>query len=347
MKSKLCRRNKFFSMGMIVFLLLFIIACGGGSDDKAPYTQADLTGTWVFHALGAGTTPRWLIFTATIDSSGHGTSSSCLDSIGTCSYVVQLPIDANGVISGSNIHMTMTSNKNFIAGTAMEGSGEYELWIIQKAVPGTVYSNADLQNKSFVFHQLKVGSSNGWHYGEGTTDATGLMTTSSITTESGPDTPGTVGTLSVDSTGAVTQDTDTSFHGFLAADKKTIIATNATGSSYNLMIYQITGQTYPAGPIPAGTSAAHLLACGVSPAPFWLHFTSTVAGSGVITFSDWVDSNGGSAPAGSHHGLISPSGTVTITEMPTYHGQVSDDGKFTVATQTNATGVYSLQVNTH
>jgi hypothetical protein len=90
-----------------------------------------------------------------------------------------------------------------------------------------------------------------------------------------------------------------------------------------------------------------MLACGASPAPFLLHFTSTVASGGVITLSDWVSSNSGiTNPGTTNHGSIDASGTVTITEKPTYHGQVSDDGKFTVATQTNASGIYSLQVNT-
>jgi hypothetical protein len=67
-----------------------------------------------------------------------------------------------------------------------------------------------------------------------------------------------------------------------------------------------------------------------------------------MTFNDWVSSNSAiTNPGGSYHGLISASGTVTITEIPTYNGQVSNDGKFIVATQTNATGVYSLQINTN
>jgi hypothetical protein len=30
--------------------------------------------------------------------------------------------------------------------------------IAQKVVPGTVYTNANVQSKSFVYHQLEVGS---------------------------------------------------------------------------------------------------------------------------------------------------------------------------------------------
>jgi hypothetical protein len=151
----------------------------------------------------------------------------------------------------------------------------------------------------------------------------------------------------VDGNGNVTLIGNSFIHGFMSDDKKTIVVTEGDGSDVGSYIIQITGQTYTAGPLPAGTSAAHMLAGGSTPAPFWLHFTSTVASGGVITLSDWVSSNSGiTNPGTTDHGFIDASGTVTITEKPTYHGQVSDDGKFIVATQTNASGVYSLQVNT-
>jgi hypothetical protein len=116
-----------------------------------------------------------------------------------------------------------------------------------------------------------------------------------------------------------------------------------------LTIIQITGQTYTAGTLPAGTYYAHMLAVGASSAPFWTHSTAKTDSGGLMTFSDWISSNFAitTNPGGSYHGWISASGTVTITEMPTYNGQVSNDGKFIVATQTNATGVYSLQINTN
>jgi hypothetical protein len=313
-----------------------------------------------------GSANRWQRVIATVDSSGLLTASSCLDSTGNTSCPaagsIQWTINASGVISESgsggspDAHYTMTANKNFIAGTVTEGSGQYDLRIAQKVVPETVYTNADVRNKTFVYHQLmisSVGTGNEWIYGAGTTDSTGLTTKTSETSPSGTSTPGATGiTLSIDGNGVVTMSGGmTTFQGFLAADKKTIVGTwtdSGTGwTTYNLMIIQIAGQTYPAGPIHAGISAAHLLACGASPAPFWLHFTSTVAGGGVSTVSDWVSSNPAVIAPGPRTGSISSSGTVTVAESPSFHGQMSDDGKFMVATQTYTTGVYSLQVNTH
>jgi hypothetical protein len=53
------------------------------------------------------------------------------------------------------------------------------------------------------------------------------------------------------------------------------------------------------------------------------------------------------APTGTFTGSISDaSGTVAISGMNSYHGQISYDGKFVVSTQTNDSGIYSLSVMT-
>ena len=325
------------------------------------YTQADLTGTWRINMLRTGSTDGWLRSTGTLDSSGLMTASSFLDSTGNstppAAGLIQWTINGSGVISetginaGSLIHMTMTSNKNFIAGTGSDGNSQ--LRIIQKVVPGTVYSNADVQNKTFVFHQLSVGSQYKWFYGTGTVDGTGQMNISSQTDPSGTTAPGAQGTISVDSSGVVTMSSGmASYSGFLSDDKKTIVGTytdDAGGGNlrYRLMVFQIAGQTYTAGTLPAETSFAHMLAGGAVPAPFWVHDTVTIASGGVMTFSDWVSNNSAvTGPTTTYTGSISALGTVSIVGNSSYHGQVSHDGKFTVGTQTINSGAYSLQVNT-
>ena len=332
------------------------------------YTQADLTGSWRMNNLRTGDN-KWMRALFSINPSGVATCFSMSDSTGgtTCPTPFDLTFTMNtttGVItqSGANAanagtdHMTMTSNKNFAAGTGTNGDSpnyKYQLGIAQKVVPGTVYTNADVQNKSFVYHQLmisSVGADNKWEYGAGTTGSTGLVNLSSVTNSiDGTTVPGATGvTLSVNSVGEVTMSGDmANFQGFLSDDKKTIVGINTDGggSKYHLMIYQIIGQTYPAGPLPAGISFSHMLGCGIGVA-FWVHNTITVDSGGGITFSDWADSIGGSAPSGTYTGSISASGTVLIAGNASYHGQVSHDSKFTVATQTSSTGRYVLQVNT-
>jgi hypothetical protein len=325
------------------------------------YSQADLTGTWNMQMLQGGGRNAWTRFTVAVDSSGLVTFSSVLDSTGSTNRPeansLQWTINANGVIAESganarnNVHMTMTSSKNFVAGTGTNSHGDILLWIMQKAVPGTVYQNADLQNKSFVYHQLEVGSTYGWRYGAGTLDSGGAITMTSETLPSGTQMPGATGSaFSVNADGIVTMSgaANASFGGFLSNDKKTIVSTSTDSGSYRLNITQITGQTYTAGPLPSGVSAAHIFAGGTtSPAPFWAHWTFTVASAGVMTVSDFVSSSMSvAAPTTTYTGSIYASGTVTIAELPTYHGQMSHDKKFSVGTRTISPGIYSLHVHT-
>ena len=337
-----------------------------------PYSQADLTGTWRINNLKTGSdigSSKWMRAMFSINSSGVATCLSMSDSGGatTCPSSLDWTLTMNsstGVITQTGAsndaagtdHMTMTSNKNFAAGTATSTGGgsnpRYQLTTMQKVVPGTSYSNADLQSKSFVYHQLMVGADLQWSRGDGTTDATGMLSIAHDISPSGDHgAQPNAGRFSVDASGTVTADTLTDFKGFLSADKKTIVGTQTeikgTSTYYSFIIFQITGQTYTAGPLPVGISAAHMLACGSTPAPFWLHFTSTVASGGVMSFSNSVSSNSGvAAPGTTFTGHISASGTVTVAEDPSFHGQVSDDGKFTVATQTITSGAYALQVTT-
>jgi hypothetical protein len=327
----------------------------------AKNSKSDLAGTWSMHKLGTNIRNRWQFMTLTIDASGNLTGASlCLDSTGntTCPdpNSLRLTIDSNGVISESGDststsgHLTLTENKNFIVGSSTNGDGS-DLIILQKVVPETVYSSADLQNQPFVYHALSIGSECKWTYGTATTDESGALTLISQTDPSGTSAPGATGAaLSVNGNGTVTMSGGgmTSFNGFLSDDKKTIVGTYTDSTShYQLMIMQITGQIYSAGAIPAGTSVVHFLASGAS--AFWVHATYTTDNTGGITFSNWVSSNTGVvAPTTPYTGALSSSGVVTITGNPSYHGQMSNDGKFMVGTQTVGTNnnIYSLVVHT-
>jgi hypothetical protein len=323
------------------------------------FSQADLTGTWKVNILSTSsdnTENGWLRATGTVSASGSVTVSSFEDSTGDTTLPaagsLQWTIDGSGVVSESgvngndNVHMTMTSNKNFIAGTG--GSFNHELRVFQKVVPGTAYSNADLANKSFVIHQLMVGSNNQWGWQGGTTDASGMISLSNDWSPNGDNGPQpNAGTFSVGSTGTVTIDTLPGFEGFLSADKKTIVGTSTETDGpdtfYSLLIFQISGQTYAAADL-VGASSGHTL--GVGNANFWSHYTATGAAGGGIAFSSWVDSSGGTAPS-AVTASISSSGTVTLSDPSfQFHGMMSFDKKFTVITQTNGVGVYSLSIMT-
>jgi len=206
-------------------------------------------------------------------------------------------------------------------------------------VPGTVYSNADVLNMSFVSHELTVGSNYAWQYSTGSSDATGALTITSSTRPAGTTIPGAIGvTISVERQRCRHHDRRNGYvpripFGRQKDDRRTY--TDSTHpNEYKLMIIQITGKTYTAGPLPAGSSATHYLACGAAPAPFWLHYTTTVVSGGVMNFSNWM-SNAEITISPARTGSITSSGAISVAEIPSCHGQVSDDGKITVATQTS------------
>ena len=323
------------------------------------FSQADLTGTWkviMLRTSSDNTENGWLRATGTADASGSLTVSSFEDSTGGTTPPpagsLQWTIDGNGVVSesgvngGDNVHMTMTSNKNFIAGTG--GFFHHELRVAQKVVPGTSYSNADLANKSFVIHQLMVGSNNQWGWQDGTTDASGMISLANDWSPNGNNGPQpNAGTFSVDGTGNVTIDTLPGFKGFLSADKKTIVGTSTEtdgpNTFYSLLLFQISGQTYAASDL-VGTSSGHQL--GVGSENFWTHGPFTVASGGGFTGSPWVDSSGGTS-AISGTASITSSGTVTLSDPSLqFHGTMSFDKKFIVDTHTSGPGSYSMMIMT-
>jgi hypothetical protein len=345
------------------------------------FLQSDLEGTWAFNILKAGggyggsAEDGWTRGTAVINAAGVVTmtcsnSDSSVCTLGTMTWT----IGANGVITlvgDSEAHLTMTANKNFIAGT-MTGSGsDSQLLILQKMVTGTAYGNADLWKKNFVYHGMSVGATNGWAHGSGSTDAAGTVTMGTPTTSSDE-----VATLpsglsmSVSSVGYVTISGYPTFQGFLSDDRKTIVGTLTTGTSYQLIIIQVIGQKFlPSAPpleeassilgflnikplclpepMPWGYYKGHMLAAfdGSDAASvinvsaiydFWAHYSTILDGLGTVYSKQWVTSSGLTIPDSSTSvGYISEYGTITITSDPTSNGQMSHDGLFIVNTQTS------------
>ncbi|MFA5321820.1 MAG: hypothetical protein WC373_04040 [Smithella sp.] len=347
----------------ILMMFLMISGCAGGGEDatsssgtndEAAYTQADLAGTWRIHKLAND--PQWIRETFEVNESGVVSCVSYEDSAGAnvcpTSFALQWTV-ANGVITasgnnaGSDVHMTMTSNFELIAGTGTATDDSEELLVAQRITEATTYSESDIQDKTFVYHSLIVGNENKWVYGEGSTDSTGVVTIASETDPNGAVTPIAVGTLSVDSSGGVLLTGLASYKGFMSVDKKTIVGTfTDSNGDYQLMIIQITGKIY--GAMPAGDWNSHGLVVGSSSyAPFWLHFTAAVDSTGTINFSNWEFSQPLAifvVPDDAEISLSS-SGVVTSDKMA-LHGQLSDDSTFMVSTQTPYTDCYSLTVYT-
>jgi hypothetical protein len=259
--------------------------------------------------------------------------------------------------------MTLTSNKNFIAGTnGISGGSWAQIRIIQK-VTGTAYSSADVQSQNFVFHQLTSadGADNAWKYGTGSTNGSGAITISSEATPSGTTIPGSIGeTMSVDSNGAVTMTGGVggmdSFNGFLSDDKKTIVGTYTDGNgNYNLTVIQFTGQIYTPGYFPAGTYNADNISEFYNGTPisgevnaFTFYAILSSDGNGNTSYSNVVSNWFFTSWSWDGTPLIDATGAIG-SSGGTFHGQMSNDGKFIVATCTsnhNANDYYSLRVFT-
>jgi hypothetical protein len=329
----------------------------------ANFTQADLEGTWNVQMLKSAASAKWSRATLTFDSSGaltgisncldSATSTACPASAGNLTWTINSStgvIAEGGANAGTNVHMTLASNKTFIAGT----EDNSKLLIAQKPVTGTSYVAGDVQSKNFVFHQFNVGSSNKWQYGAGTSSVAGAINISSQTDPlSGTTAPGDVGaTISVDGSGVVSFSDNPTWKGFLSADKKTIVGTDTEsgGTEFHMLIIQITnGQSSSLSQV-VGTSYVHLLGTGASPAPFWAHETVSIASGGVISFADWVNSGSESVHSNTGTMSIGSSGTATVTltsGTTDFHGQLSYDGTFMVATETYEPDVYTLDIFTH
>jgi len=240
-------------------------------------------------------------------------------------------------------HMTINSNNNFMAGTGTNGSSS-QLVIAQKEADDTDYDTADVQSKTIVYHQLRADVNDTWIYGAGTTGATGALTISQTSGTGDGDHAVEEQALSFtlnEVSGIVTSELE-GFEGFLSADKKTIVATHGNGSiGYHLMVVQITTrENYPAGTLPAATWNAHGLVVGEgSYAPLWIRYLATVNSSGTVSLSS-VQSNQSSISIAMQNssysgGTLSGSGEITFSpDDSKFHGQLSDDETFMVATQT-------------
>lgn len=348
------RKKRFLSrilLNIIWVVFLILPGCsgggGGGSDDDN--AQTNLEGTWNVHVLEAGDANGWSRYNVTIDDSGAITFNSCLDSsdsttcpaeaiVWTINQTTRVITETSNGTATDN-HYVMSSDGTLIAGT---GSGSSQVFIAQKRVSGTTYSNADLQGKNFVIHSLMVGGENKWLHETGSTDVNRAITINSSTDPSGTDnTVNNTGViLSVDANGIISMsDADMStYRGFMSSDKKTIVGTfTEEGDTYQLMVVQITdGQTGNATSDVAGTWYDHMLGVGTSPAAFWAHQTVAINSAGVMTYSNWVcDSALMSGPDDATTIAIGSTGTATILGTD-FHGQLSYNGQFLVGTQTAA-----------
>jgi hypothetical protein len=317
----------------------------------AGFTQADGTGTWDGIQFSMGSEIGWTRVGATIDGSGSITATYVLDSTGNTT--LPAPGSFTWIISGTGVvteggangdpdfHGQMSSNKLLVIGKKGGGGTSAGVMVFRKRT-GTTFTSADLANKTFTYHQLLSGADNTWERGAGTTNASSVVTLTSIVTPSGDQTPGEAGPLAVNSAGIVTGSSDSMFYGLMTDDKKVIfvIQTRDIGV-YGFMVITITGQTYAQADL-AGV-ANFITIRNSFPNPSWSYGTYSIDATGNGTYPTYTDSVGGATPANFSR-VLSASGVVTDPADATYHGQLSYNKDLLVRTNTNAFGRYGLAI---
>ncbi len=350
------------------------VGTGGESAQSSPAVPAtpvvppvsDLVGTWNFMRFAAGpgvtngTEHGWVRGNATIAANGAVTVNSILKSSGSTTPppvgAMSWTMDAvSGVVTqvGDNAldsgnHGVMAANKQVIVGNGSIDS-DRAIYVCVKQV-GVSFSNADLTNKPFVYHQLFSGANNEWQYGAGNVDNLLQVVLTSMTDPSGTTpNPGIVDTLTLNSQGIMTstQVTGNQEWGIMTPDKRNIFAIQSEsdnlGTSFVFRIIQLTGQTFTQ-PDLAGIWRDHTLVSSLSE-PFWEYDLDSVTNAGVGSHLATIDSTGNTIPSTKTSTLtLGTTVTITRSDKPYRHGQVSFNKDMLVMTGTSGTDLYSLSI---
>jgi hypothetical protein len=336
--------------------------CPGSEDGPPPgptFSSADLVGEWresaIFHgqAVADGTAPGWSRATLSVDSGGAVTVLSHLDSAGGTTPpagAVTWQIDAGGFVRSTSavypqLEGKMNGGKTFFVATATQG-GLVALRFLQKDVPGTAFSDADVASAAFTYHELQTGSLPGWEHGEATTDATGLVSLANRVSMAGsePDLPG-VGTLSVTGDGTVTVGGDPSWIGTLSPDKSFLVAAHtasAVNHEYALTFVARSGATFAPGDL-AGDWGVYTALAGSQPGPSyiwgWTQGAIEVDAAGGLTFRRWLTNAGYTNLPPPITVALSPAGIVTQPGEASFHGVMTSGKDVVVRTRTVTTPI--------
>jgi len=326
-------------------------SCGDG-EKPAPFSPADLTGSWyltIFQsgpAVAAGTAAGWIRGEMVIDAAGTGSAVWIEDSSGGAPTVsIPYAIDGSGVVTSTSPLLPgflgkMSPSKNLIVATHSSATGAPErrvLRIYQKIVPGTSFSAADLVNGAFAYHTALGGAAAGWEHGTATTDASGVLTLSARVNPAGPlaDLPGFT-TLSGTTAGVVTASHDPSWKGFVSADKALVVFSyteSLADHRYGLIVVTRSGGTYALGDI-GGAWTLHALVTDTTGAAAWGRGNLSVGATGAFAFSSWLDSSGQTTAPDPSTFAVASDGTVTMPAQAqaSFHGSLAPGKQLLVAT---------------
>jgi len=351
------------------------VSTGGESADSSPavfavpiapasgFSQSDLTGNWYFIRFAAGPDvtsgdePAWMRGTATVAVNGSVTVTNFSDSLGGTTGPpaggLSMTIDSTGVVTqsgnyalDSGNHAVMASNKQLVVGNGNSGNSRVMMVFVKQGV--TAFSNTDLASNTFTFHQLNSGGDNEWTYGTGSVNGSRQVTLNSITTPFGSETPVSGFTISLSTTGIMTDNSSPTSQGVMTPDKRNVFVTetqsDSEGTWHTFRVIQMTGQTFSLSDM-AGVLRSHALVSSPTN-PYWEYETLYINSSGSVFNITDTDSNGNTSYSDGMGTLIlSPTGVMTSNEPGSdFHGQVSFNKDMAVMTETWDPGEYALTI---
>ena len=344
-----------------------------------PYVQGDMTGTWNFNILVSGVGAGWMQGTLAVDNNGAVSFSSFLDSAGNTlppsTLFPSLFLNSSGQVSDTNSGVqnfqgVMAENRTMIIGNSSQNSGSQSMSILQKQIPGILFSNAgDIQGfgggsgggaRSFVYNQISSGSSHEWEFAAGQIGKDQKIQYTSVTAPSNPTIPGNKASiLNITAAGFVTESLTGSSPqppvvisgGFMTADKSVIvgIGTDTSGSipKYILRIYQLVNivlndtNTFTQADL-AGTYDMRKLMGGSS--TLSASETLMIDTSGGVNFLSYFDSIGNVTLPANFNLTVDTSGNLTKVADTSYLGKLSYFKNMLVMTETDSLGVYGLSI---
>jgi hypothetical protein len=256
-----------------------------------------------------------------------------------------------------------------IVGNFTSGATAHALVILQKQVPGVIFSNSgDLQGfgnsggggRRFVYHQLASGSNQEWEYAAGQIGRDQKLQYTTLTAPSSPAIPGDkASVLNISVEGIVTE-TRTAVlpqpatvidRGVMSADKTVIVATatdtSGTAPRYILRIYQLVNiiANDPDTFIPAdlaGTYELRELRSGASSVT--ASGVLTIADSGAGSFSSYLDSTASVTLPPDFTLAMDAGGVLSNAADSSLLGKLSYFKDMFVETVTEPGGIYRLGI---
>jgi len=338
-----CRFPLLFSISIISLL---VSSCGSSDTTSLNSSSTSLEGSWNFHSLRSGVSPRWRHGKDQFDINNTATrlevSRSNINQDLGAPYT--LVVDTNNDITrtdDTSYHGTLTNNDLIVNTRSRNADSSFRLHFLQKQT-GT-YNINDLSG-TWNFHTLSSGSTNSWRHGIEQIDTSGNVTRVSTITSDGSNTLGSNYSLNIDSTGIVTRPDIATYHGSMSADKSLMINTRSkeSGTTFRVKILQKHGATFNTADL-QGTWKYHNLVTGIDAS--WERGVDTIDANGVVTRVSRINNQGDTALTNSHTLIIDSTGVITRTDNISFHGVMSENKKLIIITTTSdLSGGYRMKV---